>query len=639
MNKRRDRIQQVLSVALICAIALLTYACANIASPNGGPYDEEPPKFIASTPVPNATNYKGKKIQILFDELIQLDNPSDNVIITPPQRQLPIIRASGKKVEVELVDTLKEDMTYTFDFTSSIADNNEKNILENYTFAFSTGDVVDSMEVSGYLLNAENLEPMPNISIGLHSNLADSAFTTIPFERTSKTNDKGHFTVRNIKPGTYRIYAINDLNRDYKFDQAAEDIAFLDSVIVTSCMPDIRQDTIWRDSLTIDTIKSVAYTHYYPDNILLRLFKEKFERQYMTRPERLDSYTFTLHFNAPMDTVPVPEPLNFTPNDSAWFLPQLSVDKKDITYWIKDSLIWKQDTLQMLVTYPKSDSLNMLVPQTDTVKTVVKRRPKEKKKKKDVEEIVFLNMDIAASGEKNLYDTISVTFSEPVLDLKKECFKLEQKVDTIASVVDFNFYPDTLNPLKYYILRKWKYGEAFRLSIDSAAITSLYGKWNNSFESQFKIKTEDSYGHLYINVVGLDTVPAFVDLLNAKDELVRRVAVKKGGALFMDLKPDTYYARIILDANGNGIWDTGKYSEKLQPEEVFYCPKAFSVMQNFQVEETWNIRETPLVRQKPLDITKNKPKDKTKKKRDYREEGRSRKSSSSSSMGLGGLSL
>ena len=232
------------------------YSCANIGSPNGGPYDETPPKFVSSTPVPNQINYTGKKIEILFDELIQIEKPSENVIITPPQMELPVIRSAGKKAVIELKDTLKPNTTYTIDFTNSISDNNEKNVFENFSFAFSTGDIIDTLEVSGVLLNAENLEPMPGITIGLHNNLEDSAFVKLPFVRTSRTNDKGQFTIRNITPGTYHIFALNDVNRDYKFDQPGEDIAFLDSVIVPSFELTTRQDTTWKDSLTIDTIRT-----------------------------------------------------------------------------------------------------------------------------------------------------------------------------------------------------------------------------------------------------------------------------------------------------------------------------------------------------------------------------------------------
>ena len=628
------------SFRLLYGMLLLTviYSCANIGSPNGGPYDETPPKFVSSTPVPNQINYTGKKIEILFDELIQIEKPSENVIITPPQMELPVIRSAGKKAVIELKDTLKPNTTYTIDFTNSISDNNEKNVFENFSFAFSTGDIIDTLEVSGVLLNAENLEPMPGITIGLHNNLEDSAFVKLPFVRTSRTNDKGQFTIRNITPGTYHIFALNDVNRDYKFDQPGEDIAFLDSVIVPSFELTTRQDTTWKDSLTIDTIRTVGYTRFFPDNIELRLFKEKFERQYMVKPERPDEKYFTLRFNTKLDTVPVPVPINFTPEDSIWYFVQQTEGGTAVNYWLADSTVWKQDTLQVQVSYPKSDSLNILRPQTDTVQLVLRRRPAEKKKKKKKDEpdpIVFLGMQVDAPSSMDLFDTISVTFNEPVLDINKEMFFLDQKIDTVWNTVDFDFFPDSTNSLNYFIRRPWKYGEEYRIEVDSAAIHSLYGKWNDFFTGEFKIKKEDEYGYLYLNINGVDTT-AFVELLSSGDAPVRKAKVKDGGVLFMDLKPDKYYARIVIDTNGNGVWDTGNYIEKRQPEEVYYSPKMYEIMQNWQVEETWNVNSTPLAKQKPLEITKNKPKEATKKKRNYKDESQqsSPRNNSGGNMGM-----
>ena len=175
----RNSLRFFIGVLLLAVL----YSCANIASPNGGPYDEA---------LPNQINYKGKKVEIIFDELIQIDKPTENVIITPPQMEQPVIRANGRKAVIELMDTLKENTTYTIDFTNSISDNNEKNVLENYSFAFSTGESIDSMEVSGVLLNAENLEPMPGITIGVHTNLEDSAFPIcpyFPYERQGRVYD------------------------------------------------------------------------------------------------------------------------------------------------------------------------------------------------------------------------------------------------------------------------------------------------------------------------------------------------------------------------------------------------------------------------------------------------------------------
>ncbi len=607
---------------LVVIILSLIYACANMASPSGGPYDETPPRFVSSNPAPNQTNFSGKKIEILFDELIQIDNPNENVIITPPQLMQPTIRGLGRKVSVELRDTLKENTTYTIDFTSSIADNNEKNVLENFSFAFSTGDVIDSLEVSGILLNARDLEPVPGITIGLHLNLDDSAFVTEPFIRTSRTNDRGRFTIRNIAPGTYRIFALNDQNRDYKFDQPGEDIAFFDSLIVPTFELSTRYDTIWVDSLTIDTVYTVEYNKFMPDDILLRLFQEKFVRQYMIRPERTIPHLFTLRFNEQPDTIPDPVPLNFTPADSMWYYPQFTDGNKSINYWIMDSLIWQKDTLDLQINYMKSsDSLNILVPQTDTVQLFMRTRPVEKKKKKKEDEeepVEFLEMNITASGTKEMTDSVSVLFEEPVLDISRDVFRLSQKVDTVYNAVDFDFFIDPDNSLRFFIVRDWTYGEEFRLEVDSAAITSIYGKWNDSYSGDFKIKNRGDYGHLYINVNGI-TTPAFIELLNKSDSPVRQAKVENGGVLFMDLRPDTYYARLIVDRNDNGEWDTGNYEEKLQPEEVYYLPKPLEIKQNWEIEENWDIFAEPLPKQKPLDILKNKPKEKvTQKNRNQR---------------------
>ncbi|MDD4515281.1 Ig-like domain-containing protein [Massilibacteroides sp.] len=622
---------------LALPLCLLFYSCANIASPNGGPYDETPPKMISSMPELNQTNFKGNKIELVFDELIQVEQPSENVIITPPQLVMPVIRPTGNRILVELKDSLKENTTYTIDFTNSVADNNEKNVLENFTFAFSTGDVIDTLEVSGILLNAADLEPMPGIIVGIHNNLEDSAFVKTPFLRTSKTNDKGRFTIRNLSEGTYRIFALNDANRDFKFDQPGEEIAFNDSTFSPTFEFSTRQDTIWKDTLTVDTVLVVPYTHFLPDDIELFLFKENFERQYLQKTERPQEHLGVLTFNAPLDTIPVPVPLDFTPSDSAWYYVQTMDDQAVINYWITDPSLLIKDTLSFELTYPKSDSLNVLQAQTDTLQFVMRRRANERKKKDDEEaKPLALGMNIYAPSSMDIFDTIHVEFTEPVFDVSSEYFVLDQMKDSVWMPVEFDFFQDTTNSLAYYIRRKWNYDEEYRLEVDSAQIKSVYSKWNDPFSAKFRIKKKEDYGNLYVNIQGLNS-PGFVELLNSTDAPVRKAMVKDGGVLFMDLKPDKYYARLIVDVNGNGEWDTGNYAEKLQPEKVYYYPKLFDVMQNWDVEETWDVLSTPVVRQKPMEITKNKPKEVTKKKRDYKNEGTQNKSSSNSSSGMSGI--
>ncbi|MBR5541716.1 MAG: Ig-like domain-containing protein, partial [Bacteroides sp.] len=268
---------------LLLMLVIIGYSCASMGTPDGGPYDELPPKFVKSTPSLRAVNIKSKKFELEFDEFIKLEKASEKVIVSPPQMEQPEIKVVGKKVVGELFDTLKESTTYTIDFSDAIVDNNESNPMGHFTYSFSTGASIDTMEVSGTVLNAEDLEPIKGIQVGLHKNLNDSALTTLPFDRVSRTDSRGHFIIRGVSPGKYRIYALMDGNQNFLFDSKTEMVAFSDSIIIPSMMPSTRQDTLWKDTLTIDTIKTIRYTRFMPDDIILRAFKEENTRQYFSR--------------------------------------------------------------------------------------------------------------------------------------------------------------------------------------------------------------------------------------------------------------------------------------------------------------------------------------------------------------------
>lgn len=601
----------------ICGIFLLCmlYACASVGSPQGGPEDRTPPRFISSTPMPGALNYQKNKIEILFDELILVEKPSEKIIITPPQMEFPVIKALGKKVIVEIKDSLRPHTTYTIDFTDAIVDNNEKNSLENFSFAFSTGETVDSLVVSGTLLNAENLEPMPGILIGLHENLEDSAFVTIPFTRTSKTNDRGQFWIRNVSPGSYKIYALNDLNRDYKFDQAGEEIAFSDSIIIPNATLASRMDTLWRDSVTVDTIVHIDYTHFTPDDVVLFLFKEKFEKSYLRKSERPLPHKFSLYFNAALDTLPKIKFLNIThPIEENWGVIEFMEENKTLDYWIKDSLIYKQDTLQIEVSYYKSDSLNHLVPVSDTLRLFEKNRAKAKKieKGKDdkEEKIEFLGISVSASSVLDVFDSVNIVFSEPLLAFDSSYIALWRKIDSTQwEPQSFSIRQDAQHPMMYTLSRRWEYGREFKITMDSAVFIGIYGKWNAPLEKSFKIKPENEYGHLYVYVEGISE-NGYGELLEGSEKVVRKASLKDGGLLFMNLKPSKYYLRYIVDTNGNRQWDTGNYRLHQHPEKVYYYPDFLDIRQNWKIEQHWNVTSTPVMEQKPLEITKNKPKEK-----------------------------
>ncbi len=588
----------------------LFYACARIGTPQGGAYDYTPPRYVSSVPEPNAVNYHGQKIEIVFDELVTVEKPMEKVIITPPQKKIPVIKSNGKKITVELKDSLLPNTTYTFDFTDAIQDNNEQNKLENFTFAFSTGESVDSLIIGGILLNAENLEPMPNIMIGLHTDLDDTAFTTLPFVRTTKTNDRGQFWVRNVAHGSYRVFALNEVNRDYLFDQPGEDIAFIDSVFVPGFLPAVRQDTVWKDSLTIDTIREIHYNRFIPDDIQLFLFKEEFDRQYLSKYERT-AYSLNFTFNSARDLDPKITLLNKEYPKEAWAIPEISDDGKTRIYWMKDSLLYRADTLQVEVDYLKSDTINQLVQAKDTIYFALKKQPSAKKDKKEEVKINFLEAAISLQGTADVFDTLKIVFSEPLRNPDLSQIKIEQKIDTLWEPKELEWVPDHLNPRMYFIKQKWPYGGEYKITIDSAAMFSIYDKWNDQTEAQFRFHQNSDYGHLFIALTGMES-KGFGELLDHSDRVVRSSDIIDGELIFTNLKPGKYFLRYMEDINGNKKWDTGNYAEKRLPEPVYYYPSFFDIRQNFEIEQSWNVKETPVEKQKPLEITKNKPIEKQK---------------------------
>ena len=618
-----------LSKYLFFLLAIIgLYACASTGSPDGGPYDETPPKFVRANPKPNATNNTRKKISIEFDEYIKLDKPSEKVIISPPQNEAPEVRASGHSVVVEFFDSLKANTTYTVDFGDAIVDNNEENPLGNFAYAFSTGESIDTMEVSGTVLNAADLEPIKVIQVGLHKNLNDTAFTKLPFDRISRTDSRGHFTIRGVAPGTYRIYALMDGNQNYLFDSKTETVAYLDSLVIPSMTGAVRYDTIWNevDTLAYDTIYTTNYTRFLPDDLILRAFKEENPMQYLVKSEREQLNRFSLYFSAKSDTLPTIRGLDFDEKDA--FIVENNLRNDTIHYWIKDTTLCERDTLTFQMDYLATDTLGKLVPKTDTLRMVNKigkerrmvlakeaqeKEEKERKKRERKGDTVrvqpkFLTMTVDAPSSLDLNRNIILKFEEPVAHIDTSAIHMAVKVDSLWEDIPFIFMADTLMPRQYQILANWQPGQEYQLRIDSLAIQGLYGLSTNKVENTLKVKTLADYGTLYLNITGAGP-HAFVQLLDSNDGIVRQQPVSERKTCdFYFLQPSTkYYIRLINDENDNGVWDTGNYEEKRQPEEVFYFPKVWEMKANFEFEENWDIHSTPLDKQKLDEIKKQKP--------------------------------
>ncbi len=586
--------------------------CANRGSgPQGGPKDETPPVLLRSMPLPNQTNVTSQRVVLEFDEIVLLDNPSQKVVVSPPQSTQPIVKAVSKKIYVQLPDSLEPNTTYTIDFTNSIEDNNEKNKLENFAIAFSTGDVIDSLQMSGVVLDASNLNPVADMIVGIHSDLSDSAFLTKRFERITKTDSDGFFNVKNIKPGRYRIYGLTDIGSNYLYDVPTEQIAFLDTIYIPDTHGHMRKDTIWKEvpglpsdtvpQMVVDSIVDRGYTVFTPYDILMRAFTLPGKRQYLVRNEREVRHKFTIIFNTAVDSVHTLTPLNFS-ND---YILQSNLGGDTLTYWLKDSMDIKIDTLLASVRYRKTDSLGVLQWQLDTIRSIYRaprgaagrgrNKPQEEKK------IDFIKISTNLSSKFDVYNSINLIFEAPTFTNDSGTILIEQLVDTIWKKVPTELERGDSIGMRYRIHHKWKPEATYRLTIDSATFHNLYGAHNNQFMQQFQVRSLEDYSKLILNLTPF-TGKEVIQLLDKKDNPIRTIKAESSHIVVDYVEPGESYMRLFIDENGNGVWDPGNYSLGIQPEEVYYFPYTLQMRAFWDIEEEWNYLQTPLPEQKPVEL-------------------------------------
>ncbi len=599
---------KLLQYLVLISLIVGATSCANRTSgPTGGDKDTIPPVVIRSNPQNEAVNYKKKEITVYFNENITLDKVTENVVVSPPQKTQPIVKANAKVLTVSLQDELQDSTTYSILFGNAIVDLNEKNPLENYVFSFATGSELDSLRVSGKLISAENLDPIANVAVGIHANLHDTAIIKDQFRRIAKTDSEGKFTIQNVKSGKYKIYALDDLNRDFTY-QPGEGVAFYDSIIIPEVHLIQKFDTIWTDSVSIDTIHITSRYDYEPEGILLKLFKEKKKRQYLVKSERADEKYFNLFFNDKQDSLPIITPLNFDVNTS--FLIDSSINLDSLTYWIPDSAVYKQDTLSMSIQYLKTDSLFNYVSAIDTVSLYqrkARQSTKSKAAKQEEEEVKALGFKTNASGSFDIYKDIIFEFEEPVDSAFIEKLQLNLMVDSVLTEKEFVWFRNDSIAKTYALRYPWEPEQNFELTIDSAAFISIYNKVSHGMNTKFKIKSLEDYATLVITLEDFDE-QAFIQVLDAKEQIIQAKRAKADGVVFEYLKPGDYYLRMFIDENMNDTWDTGDLENRLHPEEVIYYPKKLSLRANWELEETWNHQNSKYKNTKPKELIQAKKK-------------------------------
>ena len=667
---------QQLPTLLVAFLLLILGAvgCAKQSSPEGGPYDMTPPRVVRCTPEMGSTNVTSHRVRITFDEYIQLERGEDKIIYSPPQRIPPKALVNQKQLVITYQDSLIANTTYTINFNRAIKDYNEGNYIEQYVYAFSTGDYLDTMQVAGLVLDAYTLQPVPRILAGIYATPLPADTLDRPMTRMTYTDDQGHFTLQNVRDGAYYAIALVDMDRSYSYNAPNESFAitpdsFRTEVVHGSAFipaketkvdslrnaPDSLQSAVDSHGASADSLltkeaapttatdstatsaDSVSPYVYLPNDLVLLLTRPKTNIIRLERLTRRDSMSLMATFTEPLDTLPqltILSPSYLTSTTS--YYPDLSTDRKSLVYWLSPHDSLARDSVVVAFAYPTTDSIGSPINKLDTMTlqaprvhaAKAKASPKKQPKiaapqtatdsltltsdstaladpKNDLKAITILSLDNI--NKETTRDSLWISYDMPILGIDTTLVQLAKLVDSVPQPISCQLRPDSIRRCRWLVDFAKEPGTTYRLMVDTAAITGLYGGVSAPAQKDLKIASETELGSLSVTLTGHPTdSPLYVYLLSSKEEILATAQPDSAGIVtFTELAPGAYFLKLYVDLNSNGTWDGGVYPAT-PPEPVRYLPQTVNVQARFATEQTWAYDGTPLAEQRPKELEGDK---------------------------------
>ncbi|MBQ3738114.1 MAG: Ig-like domain-containing protein [Bacteroidales bacterium] len=533
--------------------AFLAQRCANAVAPTGGPKDNTPPRVVEAVPENNSINFIGKKIEITFDEYVTLENANQNVLISPPLSQKPDIKLKNKTVVVKFKEDLALNTTYTINFGSAIKDLHEGNLFKDYVYSFSTGDRIDTLSITGKVVDATEKKPVENVYVSLYAsdrdNLDSLPMSTIP-NYITKTDKQGNFSLNGIADKRYLLFALKDVNSNLYFDLPNEEIAFFDTLVPANS----NNLTLYMFGET-DSTQVLLEKKLIEEGLLRFVFRHPAKDAIIMTPEMLpDSFNLVTMHSSDYDTV-------------WWYF----------TPHVKDSL-WVQVKYNTIINDSSHYSLKF-------------KEQENKKRGRQPEKLKVSNNLVGRGGLIPGQDLI-LKFSEPIV-LYQMRDSAVFKRDTTVYYNQLAFEQADDEGLQYRSTTPFSVDSNYSFTIPDSVFFSIRGRTNNSIQVDFHILNDDEYGNIYITVVppkGMKQV--VVQLTNESGKVLKQeIITKKQEVMFDYLMPAKYKIQAILDADGNGKWSTGNYHHLLQPETIleYQDPLEIKAGWDIDLEEAWEL--------------------------------------------------
>ena len=514
----------------------LMYSCAQVTPLTGGPKDISAPRIDSAKTVPynGQLNYTSKKIEIKFDEFIQLNKASENILIIPQQTERPIVSAKNKKLTIELVDDLLPNTTYNITFNNAVQDISERNDSV-FQFVFSTGNYIDSLQLSGSISDAFTNAPLPGMLIGLYPDSIQLQYDSIPVKRKPtylvQSDSEGSFSMNYIKNGAYYLFGYKDKNKNLKLDGNEERAFIKEQKIVLNENKD-----------------SIQLKAYLPKNNEVEIEDVNFKF-----PGQVE-----VILSNPPDSFAISSQLNLIKEETG---------KTDsLIYWLAENPV------------PKMRFYTVLDGVKDTAKPIYSGTPDK------IEEVKLKSTNNVLKGKLYPNEKLIFTFNEPILSFDTTKIRA---FDKDSNRLALPFISSNVRELSIDV-QETLINEIY---LDSGAVKSLYGRVHGKeVKVIFECLKEDYYGNLIVNVDTSFTENCIVHLLDMKNEVVREVPFANK-MTFENMLPGDYQIRIIIDADNNGKWSEGNMTTFTEPEQVIYYSGKASVKSKWDKEIDWIFSE------------------------------------------------
>ncbi len=567
-------------------------SCAQVKMPGGGPRDEEPPKILATSPKNLSINTKPEKITIQLDEYFQLDNPTQNITFSPPLDKTPEFITKGKSLVIKMPkDTLEENTTYTINFGAAIKDNNEGNIQDSFTFVFSTGPYIDSLFFAGKVIQAETCEPEEGMVVGLYKSLEDSiVFEKKPFYYV-KTRKDGSFMLKNLKGGTYKLFAFKDENSNFIKDMIGERIAFFPEPITIS--PDTSISYLLHSFLEEQPFKIKEFDNKEPGRILL-VFSDPLQSIKISSDTSVFPIADTIHYLSES-------------KDSLFLYYSFPVVKS--SKLIIEANGAEPDSQSLSFKTVDKDSFFVGIPTISTYSGEISRTKGK-------------GMSGVSVDKKPVSTTLSIDFFSPLifrLNRPIQSFTTQKLIVELDSVgiSDTGFLLVQTSPVEFSLFppgsnAHWEQGKVFKLSFADSSFVDISGKNSPAIEIVLNITNQEDYGEVIIQIDSLKAEKSyFTELLGPKGTIVSRETIAgKTTATYKynNLLPGSYKLKIIQDENQNNEWDTGNYLQSIQPEPIIYFPENIDVRAKWENEVKFSLKKPKKIEVEENDVEEDSSK-------------------------------